>query len=210
MIEQAYGLIGVDYGAKLAGTTVIAELHKGQALATISLRQSNKNEDADDMLQGYISSALLRQAPLLIFFDAPLSLPGVYTQPQNYTDYFYRAGDKLLHAMSPMFLGGLTARAMRLKALFNQEQVRFFETYPAAQAKRLALKALDYKGDKAAIPAVWAAIQSAPEWQGIDTVAVTPQNWHQVDALLALLGALRYVHQTHTCVGDEAEGAIYY
>ena len=108
--------IGIDYGSKMAGTTVIAYLKSGK----LHFAQSQKKKDADLFVENWVA----QHQPRAIFLDAPLSLPGVYTEPEAYDDYFYRAGDRLLRAMSPMFLGGLTARAMRLsrrlKATGNQ------------------------------------------------------------------------------------------
>jgi hypothetical protein len=36
----------------------------------------------------------------------------------------------------------------------------------------------------------------------------TVSNWHQVDALLALLAAIRYMHKAHSVFGNEVEGMI--
>ena len=97
-------IIGVDYGSKLAGTTVIA-YNMGDG---IRLERSKKNQDADQMIIDFVAE----YNPQVIGIDAPLSLPGVYTGLVGFEDYHYRACDKALKAMSPMFLGGLTARAM--------------------------------------------------------------------------------------------------
>jgi predicted nuclease with RNAse H fold len=104
-------IVGIDYGAKLAGTTVAAWNENG----SLHWKCSGKKQDADKWLE----EKLLQLRPDLIFMDAPLSLPGVYSGQG--TDYFYREGDRALGAMSPMFLGGLTARAMQLKANLTEE-----------------------------------------------------------------------------------------
>jgi hypothetical protein len=93
-------LCGVDYGSKLAGTTVTCTLDapSGQ----VHFQKSAPREDADAFLRNY----LLQSQPAFIFLDAPLSLPGVYRGLAGCRDYFYREADRQLGAMSPMFLGG--------------------------------------------------------------------------------------------------------
>ncbi len=191
-------IAGIDYGSKLAGTTVIAIL---QADQSVQLFQSEKKKDADAFVLYQCQQHKLQQ----IFLDAPLSLPGVYIDPQNYEDYFYRKGDKLLKAMSPMFLGGLTARAMKLKAQFMQQGIEVREVYPGYLAQLLDLKPLQYKKEKTAIPNVLVQLlETIPFHLDIATV----QNWHQVDAILALCSGWRYLNGKHELYGDEKEGVI--
>ena len=99
-------IFGVDYGSKMAGTTVVAVARERQ----IDLLQSGRKQDAD----AWLLETAVAQQPDHIFLDAPLSLPGVYRHLPGRSDYFYREADRELQAMSPMFLGGLTARAMQL------------------------------------------------------------------------------------------------
>ena len=122
-MDQGYEFIGVDYGSKLAGTTAISYLEEGK----IRILQSKKKEDADQ----FLSELILRLSPKSIFIDAPLSLPAAYHNKG--TDYFYRKADRDCKAMSPMFLGGLTARAMKLKA--QHADRNFIEVYPAMLAR---------------------------------------------------------------------------
>ena len=96
--------IGIDYGAKLAGTTAICFEQSGQ----LKIWQSEKKKDADKFVQ----ESIKQLQPTTVFIDAPLSLPLAYFGEGE--NYFYRECDKILKGMSPMFLGGLTARAMRL------------------------------------------------------------------------------------------------
>ena len=139
-----------------------------------------------------------------MFIDAPLSLPGVYKGLVGYEDYFFRKADKALKAMSPMFLGGLTARAMRLQAYLRD--FNFYETYPSAQANRLALKSLDYKKSLKQIPSVINSIaQQYPELN----LEIELNNWHEVDAILALIGAYRFEKKTYITYGTLEEGLIY-
>lgn len=187
-------LIGIDYGSNLAGTTVVAYLDNSQKIHFFS---SEQKKPADDFLK----TKLKELAATSIFLDAPLSLPNAYFGKG--TDYFFRACDKELKCMSPMFLGGLTARAMRLKS--ELAHIKFIETYPAWHARRLNLKALEYKKKLANIPAVLQVIQQ-------ETAAIAlPENlpnWHHVDALLALLSAIRFQENKHETFGDVSEGQI--
>jgi predicted nuclease with RNAse H fold len=196
---QQEAIAGVDLGNKLAGTTVICYLNKQGAP---EWRQSVKNKDADAFLHKEIPSLNLQA----LFMDAPLSLPGVYRFGAPYQDYFYRKGDRLVKAMSPMFLAGLTARAIRLKDQLEVGlQLSVMEAYPKAMADKLNLKALDYKGHKASIGQVTQTICEAAELQPPkDRLS----DWHHVDALLALLTGIRWRSGTYEVLGDPEEGAI--
>ncbi|MFK7970461.1 MAG: DUF429 domain-containing protein [Bacteroidia bacterium] len=187
---------GVDYGSKTAGTTVVAHWD-GDALRFFA---SKKGQDAD--------AWLLERLPALkastVFFDAPLSLPGVYRDLDSYDDYFYRDADRALKAMSPMFLGGLTARAMRLRVNLQKSGVTLQETYPGWQARRLELKALDYKGKKASIAPVLAVIDQHFPFE----IPTSLPDWHHVDSLLAMLGSIRFEQKAYEQFGKAIEGIV--
>jgi predicted nuclease with RNAse H fold len=192
---------GVDYGSKTAGTTAV--VLGDTETRRLTLHGSLSGQDADAFLLQIVKS----HRPQVLCIDAPLSLPGVYTRLPGCNDYFYRQADKQLQAMSPMFLGGLTARAMRLTAQLTDLGTAVYETYPAAQARRLGLAALGYKTKAEAIAPVVAQIKvELPEW---DTGLMQCRTWHHVDALLAWLGAWRLETQSAERYGDEAEGLIY-
>jgi|AntRauTorckE5430_2_1112549.scaffolds.fasta_scaffold08657_1 predicted nuclease with RNAse H fold len=192
-------IIGIDYGSKLAGTTVIAYQNKKNIVQFLI---SEKKKDADI----FLINAVTKLQPKYIFFDAPLSLPGVYTMPNEYDDYFYRAGDRLLKAMSPMFLGGLTARAMRLKRTFIQQNIEVFETYPAIHAQRFQLKNLNYKKKLQYLPDVIQALQKLLPFP-FNNQQIT--SWHHVDALLAFYSAYRFLNGEIEQFGAEKEGSIW-
>jgi predicted nuclease with RNAse H fold len=194
-------LCGIDYGSKLAGTTVITWLPT--ASQEVYLESSQKGQDADK----FILQTLASIKPEYVFIDAPLSLPGVYSiSTGNYQDYFFRQADKQLQAMSPMFLGGLTARAIKLKRELEAQQIKVYETYPAAQAARMGLPAVHYKKNVSAIPAYMDILKRLLAPLTLDNSAIS--NWHQVDALLALVGAVRFINNQHQVVGDASEGVI--
>lgn len=186
-------LMGIDFGAKLAGTTAIAYNQEQE----LHLEQSRKGEDADAWLLKRIQEI----HPVVVILDAPLSLPGVYQGKGS--DYFYRQCDRELQAMSPMFLGGLTARAMKLNATLNH---RLLEGYPSAFVRfRQGGKWIEaYKQKDQGL-----FLQKAPGFQS-GFKCSEPQNRHQTDALICFCIALHYYRRTHFSVGDPAEGQIIY
>ncbi len=190
-------IAGIDYGSKLAGTTVIALLENN----AIQLLQSQKKQDADTFVLQHCQAFGIEK----VFLDAPLSLPGIYRQMTGYDDYFYRQSDKLLHAMSPMFIGGLTARAMKLAHTLAAQGIEVKEIYPAHLAKLLSLTALNYKKETSAIPAVIAQLGTLFPF----ALSSFPMNWHQVDAILALCSGWRYLNNECEVFGDIEEGQIF-
>ncbi|MCO6476496.1 MAG: DUF429 domain-containing protein [Phaeodactylibacter sp.] len=189
-------IAGIDYGSKLAGTTAIAFPEEGR----IRLSQSAKKQDADLFILDWAQ----RWKPDKIFLDAPLSLPGAYRDGEQYRDFFYRKADKQLKAMSPMFLGGLTARAMQLNAKLQEEGIEVLEVYPAYLARMLEFSREQYKRDKAHLPALAARVSAHLPYP----LAGTLSSWHQFDALLALTSGYRYSRGQHLVFGDRAEGVI--
>ncbi|NJO03532.1 MAG: hypothetical protein HC880_19285 [Bacteroidia bacterium] len=164
--------------------------------------QRPKNQDADAFLREQIVAI----SPALVFIDAPLSLPKVYRQrvAEAGADFFFRQGDRDLKAMSPMFLGGLTARAMKLKA--DLAGFSFYETYPAKMAKILGLDYLNYKKNLVDIGQI---LNKLLHHYPIFALSTNPKNWHEVDAILATISAYRFFNNLHNGYGNELEGVIY-
>lgn len=199
-------VLGIDFGAKLAGTTVAAWIEDG----VVDWAQSAKKQDADRFLIDLVS----RLAPGLIAIDAPLSLPLVYRQAPGQEvagmtdspapDYFYRSCDREVKAMSPMFIGGLTARAMRLRAGWQQAGIQVREAYPKLVALRVLSGQSGYKQKSTDPGDWWAAWGSAFEFP----LAAPLENWHQVDAVLALWTGLRIDAGKAVIIGDPNEGTI--
>lgn len=186
-------IAGIDYGSKLAGTTVICYDKDGR----LHFTQSQKKKDADKMIIDWVSE----HNPDLIMLDAPLSLPIVYRDPSKGSDYHYRQCDRELGAMSPMFLGGLTARAMKLRAQIAYGNC--LETYPKQVMKsRFPLLKEFYKTDtekfcdklQENIPFLFES---------------TLSNWHQVDSCLAWFAGWQMQHGEATYFGDLDEGRIH-
>ncbi|MEL7004830.1 MAG: hypothetical protein AAFN93_19140, partial [Bacteroidota bacterium] len=159
--------------------------------------QSAKKADADAMILEFCKM----NKPSSVFLDAPLSLPGVYTNSGRYKDYFYRKCDKELKAMSPMFIGGLTARAIKLKDTLEEAGTKVIEAYPAGIVKELGLQE-HYKKD---IPKFLSSLQ--PKLNGYLTPSSS--SWHQVDSFLAWLVGLRYQSGTNIIYGEPEEGQIF-
>lgn len=183
---------GIDYGSKLAGTTCISFLTDD----VITILQSRKGDDADQWLQQVIQENNIQE----IFLDAPLSLPPAYFDASS-DDFFYRKADRILGAMSPMFLGGLTARAMRLKRTWNAQGIMVHETYPAALNKELALS--QYKKE---ITEFLRELNQQPGFEAI-TLPSSLENWHRADSLLAWYSGWRQHHRMAKSIGDD-EGLI--
>jgi uncharacterized protein len=190
-------IAGIDYGSKLSGYTAIA-IEEDESILILS---SEKDKDADRWLED-----VLRQYPVeQVYIDAPLSLPAAYFGKGS--DFMYRHCDRVTKAMSPMFLGGLTARAMRLAHAHKLRKVLFREVYPAQTVFRLSTQDLYNK-------------KSNPHsllLQELEDILGKPFHFergqvrmHEVDALLALYAGKLHQKGIATVVGDPDEGQIIY
>ncbi len=188
--KQMKNIIGIDYGSKLAGTTVICYVVNN----SLKLLQSEKKKDADQFIKSFCSEHL----PDCIYLDAPLSLPLVYSQASKADNYFYRQADIETQAMSPMFLGGLTARAIKLK---SQLKPLCFEAYPKMLVSMLKLEEY-YKSD------ISKFLKSLDQHYKI-CFPKNITNWHQVDAILAFIIGLRHQQGVAKTYGSTDEGVIF-
>jgi len=185
--------LGIDYGAKLAGTTAISYVEKDE----IRTVQSVKKQDADAFCAEWVS----RLKPNFIMIDAPLSLPLAYFGKGD--DYFYREADRQLKAMSPLFLGGLTARAMKLADQWKKQEISVYESYPRMVAQ-LAF-GLSNKADEA----IKAAIISYLKAEALQISAASFQSGHAVDSVLAWISGRRLTADAAVITGNAEEGLIY-
>jgi predicted nuclease with RNAse H fold len=190
-------IVGIDYGSKLAGTTVIAFYQNEMVRFSASKHQ----EDADK----FIVKHLQLMKPKFVFLDAPLSLPGKYVDKESYSDYFYRVADRELGAMSPMFLGGLTARAMKLKDYLEKMEMTVFETYPKHQAVILELDNTMYKRDEKHIRELSKVVSDK---FNLNVNYDQMKTWHHFDSLLAYIAGVRFINKAHMAIGDQEEGQI--
>jgi len=185
--------LGIDYGSKLAGTTAIC-YQEGNELVIL---QSEKKKDADKFIEFYIATL----NPAHVFIDAPLSLPGAYFGKGD--DYFYRACDKELKAMSPMFLGCFFVSAPKLTEKFKQMGIECYESYPAAFVKDREAMMKDY--NKKSMMST-SFVKNLEELIGLK---VSGQNtWHQIDAVICWYIGKRYLEGEGKVIGDKGEGRI--
>lgn len=189
-------LAGVDYGAKLSGNTAVAVLKKGK----VELFKTKVKENADD----FIVEVLSKHQVKMVFIDAPLSLPRSYQGIKEETEpeFFYRQCDKETGAMSPLFLGGLTARAIALKYCLNRKEIEVYETYPSYLCRLLNIERV-----KTADGVFEMFHRIKNELNGLFG-NIEPQTIHEIDALLALYSAIRFCQQQHVVLGDASEGEI--
>jgi predicted nuclease with RNAse H fold len=198
MNEETLHHIGVDYGAKEAGTTAATMLVQGQ----LQVWQSTAGQDADRWLLELVQEL----NPKVIYMDAPLTLPKVYSQGtySSSADFFYRQADREVQAMSPMFIGGLTARAIKLRSQLAEQGVAMLETHPSALVKKVLPQLQGYKKSQQALSEYTGALQ------GFIPVKLhaLPQNWHQFDALLAWFSGYRHQLGQSVLYGEAQEGRI--
>lgn len=185
--------LGIDYGSKLAGTTAICY----ERDAKLFVIQSQKKQDADL----FIKKTVKELKPTQIFIDAPLSLPAAYFGRGD--DYFYRACDRELKAMSPMFLGGLTARAMKLTDSLRKQGLDCYESYPAALVREYEELASNYN-KKSKVNTQILKILYAIIGMKIETLV----SYHQIDAVLCWFIGKRYLSGEARAVGEKDEGQI--
>ena len=191
-------IVGINYGYKYSGTTVICY----NTFHEVRFILSSKNSDADT----FIMNEVLHIDPDVVLIDAPLSLPGVYKHVNGYADYFFRKCDSEMQAVSPMFVGGLTARAIGLKKQLNDFGFQVFETYPRKMLDLLSLPVQIYKHGLADL-----------EWMldiFMKTACITLNKklittWHHFDSLLAFFSGLRYMSQESRVFGKADEGLVY-
>lgn len=182
--------IGIDFGGKLNGTTVICYLKNRR----LTFLQSTKKTDASEMIKDFVHE----YRPGMVFIDVPLSLPGVYRGLKGCSDYMYRQSDRELDAMSPMFLGGFTARGIELKDYLESLGIQVFETYPA-DIKKICGIAKDTPLEESY--SLFSQYIKLPP-------SDTPANNHQLDALACWTGGAAYLKNKHRFAGNPKEGLI--
>lgn len=193
-------LFGIDFGSKLAGTTVISIYKQNK----IYFMDVDEGVDADQ----FILNAAEHFKPDIVFIDAPLSLPGKLLGIEGCEDYMFRKADLELKAMSPMFLGGMTARAMRIKDSLAAQGAVVQETYPKILAHKYELMNLGYKANSRHINACRSKLQDALN-PNIIMDCSDIKSWHHLDSLLALIAAMNFDMGESVTYGDEREGCIF-
>ncbi len=189
-------IAGVDFGAKMAGTTAVTLLDGDQLV----FMQSAKGKDADQWLVNIVTQYNISK----VYIDAPLSLPGAYFGIGN--DYNFRQSDIELNAMSPMFLGGLTARAIKLNATLSKLQVQCTEVYPGGFIRQNHdLKMLYDKKKLTTILPLLDQLNGFLPHQLLEY----PQNYHQLDSLICWFIGYKHITGSALSVGNPSEGLIW-
>lgn len=188
-----YDFIGIDFGAKNAGTTAICFAFNNK----LKVVQSKKNCDADLFCHNWIKNL----SPRHILIDAPLSLPLAYFGKGE--DFFFRLCDRETAAMSPMFLGGLTARAMRMAAHFKSQGIVFTETYPRLVYQQL-FPDIPKPSNKDEVSSI---VPKLEEVIGIN-LQMDHLNVHSMDAVLAWVAGWRLLQKQAIQKGNPTEGLI--
>lgn len=189
-------LAGIDFGAKLAGTTAIT-WNQDSVLHTI---QCAKGTDADAWLLQQIEQI----QPGHIFIDAPLSLPAAYFGLGS--DFAYREADREVKAMSPMFLGGLTARAMQFAHRCDAMGIKITEVYPAGLVRQTpALKPVYDKKKKDSLPLFLQQLATLLP----NTMQGIIGSYHAADSILCWWSGHRYVSAQAAVFGNADEGQIW-
>ncbi len=192
-------IFGIDFGSKYAGTTAICMGNeKGKVISVV---QGKKKASADE----FIRNEILKQENPIIFIDAPLTLPGIYRNFKGFDDYFYRKCDREIGAMSPMFLGGLTARAIKLKDFFEAKNIKMHEVWPTKLAVEMKIPGYLYKASTDNIEVCVNIIKKRYNYFQLPLIS----NWHQFDAFLAYLSGVRFINQENLTFGSKKEGIIY-
>lgn len=184
--------IGIDFGARHSGNTVFCRRERGLFV----FERVAKGEDNDVWLERRV----LELAPCAVYIDAPLSLPGAYFGRGS--DHFYREADRLAGGMSPMFLGGLTARAIRLAEHWRSAGIAVHEAYPAAFIRR-SWEFLSIPAGKA-IPRHTLRLMA-----GMCLLPPPdPKDRHEADAWLCWVIGHRHQHGEAQALGRTDEGVI--
>lgn len=184
---------GVDFGAKASGNTAVA-ISDG---SNILIHQVEKGADADKWLKEILESF----PPVLVAIDAPLSLPEAWCGGEG--DLFYRKCDLELKAMSPLFLGGLTARAVQFRRVLEEKKIEVIECYPKGFVQKIL------NGN---YPEVGEVIDKnlkkiiAGHHLSLNQL---PVNDHQIDAVLSLIMANRFQEGLAYPFGEVEEGLIW-
>jgi predicted nuclease with RNAse H fold len=188
---------GIDFGSKMAGTTAIAWIDKDKNIHTL---ESEKNKDAD----AFLVDCLLQNNITKIGIDAPLSLPKGLYNLDNDLNCFYRDSDRELGAMSPMFLGGLSARAIQLYKTLTKKGITVFETYPAAFVKHENLQNFYNKKNSKLIVEFSDNLSQKIPFQLPET-----KSWHVIDACICLSIVLKIELGTANFAGEKHERIWY-
>lgn len=193
-LPELHGLptiAGIDYGSNLSGNTVLCVNENNK----LNLYFSKKGRNTDVWLYDLINEI----KPALVGIDSPLSLPAVYSN-KKYHDYFYRQCDREIKAMSPMFIGGLTARSIKLKELLENKSISIYEVYPSGYLRARGIPVLKRSHNKTEFFEYLLSLK-------IDHGKI--KNIHALDAMIAWTITVNIFSGEAKAIGDKKEGLIY-
>ncbi len=189
-------ILGIDLGNKASGNTALCFLNQSK----LQYIQPKKKDDELNVILEIIKKHKIH----LVCIDAPLTLPAVYYQTHEFNDYMYRECDKLCKAMSPMFVGAFTARAIQLKNMLEHKKLQVIEVYPKKLIEMLKLTTYYPKKKENNVP--HKLIQKLKD--GVPFNFSKPESLHQLDALLCWYSGFRYLNNEHLEFGHKKEGII--
>ncbi|MFN7012828.1 MAG: hypothetical protein ACK4ON_01005 [Bacteroidia bacterium] len=189
-------ILGIDLGNKGSGNTALCYLLNN----TLQLHQIKKGKDEFSIILDVIDKYSIR----LVCIDAPLSLPRVYFDKNKFNDYMYRECDKACKAMSPMFVGAFTARAIQLKNMLENKKSQVIEVYPKKLVETINLTAYypNKKENKVPNELILNLKKEIPY------NFCKPETLHQLDALICWQSGFRYLNKKHLEFGHKKEGII--
>ncbi len=194
-------LFGIHFGSKLSGNTVISLIKQNK----IYFLDVDKEVDADI----FIYNAAKHFKPDVIFMNAPLSLPGVFSNKVDCDDHEYRSADKEICSISPMIIGGVTARAIALKKKLESElNTKVYETCSKAQAHNYELMKMGYKTTQLRLHSCRNHLESKLNPR-LMFCCQDVKSWDHIDAMLSLITAMRFVTGQALPYGNPDEGLIY-
>lgn len=198
---MANTMFGINFSSKLSGNTVICLLSKNK----IFFIDVDEDVDADI----FIYNAAKHFQPEIIFLNAPLSIPGVFRSVNSCCDHQYRQADKEICGISPMIIGGVTARAMELKQKLESEfNTKVYETSSKAQAENYGLLTKGFKcGRKELLECRFEITSHLDKNLMINCQDI--KSWDHLNALLSLITAIRFVNGEAHTHGISEEGVIY-
>ncbi|MCH8555192.1 MAG: hypothetical protein LAT76_08545 [Schleiferiaceae bacterium] len=199
-MERKQVWAGVSLGGKYTGDSALAIYSNGQILIV----QPDEGVDSD----AFSTQVIEQFAPEIITIDAPITIPGALTKTSGCFDYHFRQADKECGCISPMIIGGRTARAIELKSVWEKLGKEVYETSPRLLARDFGLREMGYRKTGLHLRNC-AALLKASFNPDINLAERDISNWTRLDALLALMTAMKIETKTATSIGNPEEGLIW-
>jgi len=148
----------------------------------------------------------LSASPKVVSIDAPLFLPLGRPSLEVKGPPHFRECDKELLRMKikffPISLGPmrmLTSRGMRLRSVFEKENLEVIESFPGAIQDILGMPRKQAGVDK---------LERAIRRYGVSWEKKTPLTGDELDGITSALVGLMYVNKNYRAIGDPREGLM--